>query len=126
MYFETGPSSDKPSEALFYRPLVEELRQLSQEKLQWTNDLGEKEEGFVYLLISGSDSQGKPGIVGHIHPNYEYSCIYCVQPGITLSQEVLEAEALARPGMKIPESANQKRFTSLVHETRPEFQYALR
>lgn len=117
----TGPGKDKPPYSLLFSLLVEELQELGKEKLKWINDLGEEEEGFVYLLISGSDSRGKPGIIGHASPNGAYSCIYCLNPGEKLDKKTLEEEAALRKEMKSVLNLTQKRFPELVHQTREKY-----
>jgi hypothetical protein len=77
MFCAKGPKP--PSELLLAR-LRREMRELENEPLRWTDDLGKEHSSKVYLICCQTDYTQKCETLQHIQGGY-HGCIYCKYRG---------------------------------------------
>jgi hypothetical protein len=77
MFCAKGPKP--PSELLLAR-LRREMRELEDEPLRWTDDLGNEHSSKVYLIVCQTDYTQKCETLQHTQGGY-HGCIYCKYKG---------------------------------------------
>jgi ribosomal protein S27E len=82
-----GPSNLSPPRHVFFKFLVDELRDLEVNPIEWKYDTGVPVTSLTYVTICCSDGPEKAKLMNHrAHGGY-YSCPYCKYKGVIVKRD---------------------------------------
>lgn len=76
-----GPKRFSPNRHVFFKYLVEELRDLEENPIQWQDDLGNKITSISYVTLCTTDAVEKSKVMNHKGHSGYFSCPYCKYRG---------------------------------------------
>lgn len=82
-----GHSRYCPPRHVFFKFLVEELRELEQNHIVWTDDTGVERRSLTYVTLCCTDAVEKAKVMNHKGHGGYYSCPYCKYEGENVQRE---------------------------------------
>jgi len=85
-----GKKEHQPPREVFLRDMVTELTDLSENPIQWVDDIGNEVESPVRLTTCETDAVEKSAVMCHVAHSAFFSCHFCEMKGETLTEAKYE------------------------------------
>ena len=111
-----GPSRFSPPRHVFFKYLVEELRSLECNPIQWKYENGQRVTSFSFVTLCCTDAVEKAKVMNHKGHSGYYSCPYCKYKGEAVSSDPASSYPTKPKGKGGGGKGSKIKFPKLNHE----------